>query len=342
MFINVIFFSAGFVVNGVHNVNISTIERRYDLHSTSMGFISGSYDVSAAVLAVLIGYYGSGKRKPRLLALGIFTSAAGSFTMALPYFMSGSYTLGTTPEKTCVPGRQANNTCTEEADTTLEGYLYVFLIAQLLHGIGGTTLFTVGVSLVDDSVCSKKTPLYLGIIYGCNILGAGLGYIIGGQLLNFYIDFTSVSPSGLAPGDTRWLGAWWLGPSTAAILQLITCIPISLFGAELPGTKRIRKTRVSQAHTTSTQMSQIKCEQMKIVRMTATVLRNPCFIFITLAMTTEGMFLSGTAAFLPKFIENQYGTSAPTAAILAGNYVSFHSQFILKKKMLTVFLKKSD
>lgn len=309
--------SSGFVVNGVHNVNISTIERRYDLDSTSMGFISGSYDVSAAVLAVVIGYYGSGNRKPRLLSFGIFTSALGSCFMAMPHFVSGLYSLGTAPEKTCVSIHQANNTCAKDTDVTINGYLYMLLFSQLLHGIGGTTLFTVGVSLVDDSVCSKKTPLYLGIIYGCNILGAGLGYIVGGKLLNFYIDFSSAEYVELSPSDPRWLGAWWLGPSAAAILQIITVIPISLFGAELPDAKEIRKTRVSQAHASSTQ---IKYQHMHIIRMTIIVLRNPCFVFITLAMTTEGMFLSGTAAFLPKFIQNQYGTTASSAAILAGNW----------------------
>lgn len=236
--------------------------------------------------------------------------------MAMPHFVSGLYSLGTAPEKTCVSIHQANNTCAKDTDVTINGYLYMLLFSQLLHGIGGTTLFTVGVSLVDDSVCSKKTPLYLGIIYGCNILGAGLGYIVGGKLLNFYIDFSSAEYVELSPSDPRWLGAWWLGPSAAAILQIITVIPISLFGAELPDAKEIRKTRVSQAHASSTQ---IKYQHMHIIRMTIIVLRNPCFVFITLAMTTEGMFLSGTAAFLPKFIQNQYGTTASSAAILAGN-----------------------
>ncbi|CAG5127086.1 unnamed protein product, partial [Candidula unifasciata] len=305
----------GFVVNGIHNVNISTIERRYDLDSTSMGFVSGSYDVSAAVLAVVIGYYGSGNRKPRLLSFGIFTSALGSCFMAMPHFISGTYALGTAPEKTCVSIHEANNTCAKDTDGTVNMYLYMLLFSQLLHGLGGTTLFTVGVSLVDDSVCSKKTPLYLGIIYGCNILGAGLGYIVGGKLLNFYIDYSAKDTVHLIPSDPRWLGAWWLGPSVAAFLQIITVIPISLFGAELPGAKEIRKTRVSQAHAPT---SQIKYQHMHIVRMTIIVLRNPCFVFITLAMTMEGMFLSGTAAFLPKFIQNQYGTTASSAAILSG------------------------
>ncbi|KAH9495916.1 Solute carrier organic anion transporter member 4C1 [Bulinus truncatus] len=310
----------GFVVNGVHNVNISSIERRFDLDSTNLGFVSSAYDVSAAVLAVVIGYIGSGKRKPRLLAIAVFTSAMGSFIMALPHFIVGNYTLGMAAEKICSPGHtSSNSTCsTVSHSSPLSYYLYVFLFAQLLHGIGGTTLFTVGISLMDDSVIPKKTPLYLGIIYGCNILGSGLGYIVGGQLLNIYVDFDKVDFVRLVPGDTRWLGAWWLGPTLAACLQLVVCIPISLFGSELPGSQDVRQHRIPQAHVASSTQLTSKFQNSKFMNTTLTVVRNPCFVFITLGMTTEGMFLSGSAAFLPKFIENQYGIPASKAAVLSG------------------------
>ncbi|CAL1537259.1 unnamed protein product [Lymnaea stagnalis] len=308
----------GFIVNGVHNVNISSIERRFDLDSTNLGFVSSAYDVSAALLAVVIGYMGSGKRKPRLLAFAVFTSAVGSITMALPHFLAGQYQLGMATEKICVTGSSANLNCTAvHHSSSLSNYLYVFLFSQLLHGIGGTTLFTVGISLMDDSVMPKKTPLYLGIIYGCNIVGSGLGYIIGGQLLNIYVDFDTVDNIKLTPGDTRWLGAWWLGPTLAFCLQLVVCVPISLFGSELPGTKEVRLNRVPEAHTVALS-SNSKFKNNRFVTTTMTVIRNPCFVFITLGMTTEGMFLSGSAAFLPKFIENEYGIPASKAAVLSG------------------------
>ncbi|KAK0042545.1 solute carrier organic anion transporter family member 4C1 [Biomphalaria pfeifferi] len=315
----------GFIVNGVHNVNISSIERRFDLDSTNLGFVSSAYDVSAAVLAVVIGYIGSGKRKPRLLAIAVFISAMGSFIMALPHFVVGKYTLGMATEKICTLGLTSHlhhmnvSSCTTlSRSSPLSLYLYVFLFAQLLHGIGGTTLFTVGISLMDDSVIPKKTPLYLGIIYGCNILGSGLGYIIGGQLLNIYVDVDKVHSVKLVPGDTRWLGAWWLGPTLAACLQLIVCIPISLFGSELPGSLDVRQHRIPQAHRASSTQLTSKFKNNKFMTTTLTVVRNPCFVFITLGMTTEGMFLSGTAAFLPKFIENQFGVPASKAAVLSG------------------------
>ena len=45
----------------------------------------------------------------------------------------------------------------------LQSYLGVLMFSMVLHGIGGTTLYTVGVGLLDDSVPATSSPLYLGI-----------------------------------------------------------------------------------------------------------------------------------------------------------------------------------
>lgn len=47
-------------------------------------------------------------------------------------------------------------------------------------------------------------------------------------------------------------------------------------------------------------------------------MKNPAFLFISLAGTFEGFSTSGMATFLPKLIQNQFGTSAAWAAILSG------------------------
>ena len=47
-------------------------------------------------------------------------------------------------------------------DTGLQKYLYVFLLGQMLHGMGGTTLLITGVALLDDSVSSTSSPFYVG------------------------------------------------------------------------------------------------------------------------------------------------------------------------------------
>ena len=51
--------------------------------------------------------------------------------------------------------------CSSESD--LQHYLYVLILGQLLHGLGGTTLYTVGVALIDDSVSANSSPMYIGM-----------------------------------------------------------------------------------------------------------------------------------------------------------------------------------
>ncbi|GFN86617.1 solute carrier organic anion transporter family member [Plakobranchus ocellatus] len=400
-------FVLGFLVNGVHNINISSIERRYSLSSTNMGFVSSSFDISASTVALVIGYYGSGKRKPRLLAITILVSAVGSFIMASPHFLSESYSLGTTSDQmlctamnhkssrtsyvdiaatkglSSLPassgyvsqtdnktGNNSNSVsngnvrhsqaCSQQglnADVSEEAhFFYVFVLAHMLHGVGGTALFTVGASLIDDSVDAQRTPLFLGLVYGSNILGSGTGYIAGGQLLRVYVD-TDVfgsgegAPPGLTHEDTRWVGAWWIGPSIAGLLQLFLCFPLSLYGAELPQARKVRLNRVSQAHSSSGAVAtkspkpSFSCASpCHIVRLTLEILRNPCFTFVTLAMTTEAMFVSGCAAFLPKIVENEFNISASSAAfvsglsvvpaafcgLLLGGYVAKHFAFTIR------------
>lgn len=50
----------------------------------------------------------------------------------------------------------------------------------------------------------------------------------------------------------------------------------------------------------------------------AALLKNPTFLFLNLAGASEGMLISGFAAFLPKLIENQFAVNASDAALLLG------------------------
>ena len=49
----------------------------------------------------------------------------------------------------------------KEGDWTLSSYLTLLLIGQMMHGLGGSTLITVGYSFIDDSVTAATSPLYI-------------------------------------------------------------------------------------------------------------------------------------------------------------------------------------
>lgn len=56
----------------------------------------------------------------------------------------------------------ANATCTASRNSSLRQYLYVFILGQLLLGVGGTPLYTLGTTFIDDSVPKHKSSLYIG------------------------------------------------------------------------------------------------------------------------------------------------------------------------------------
>ncbi|XP_060072652.1 solute carrier organic anion transporter family member 4C1-like [Ylistrum balloti] len=320
-FLSFFAFIQGFVVNGINNVNTTTIERRFGLPSSKVGSISSAYDVSAAIIGLIISHLGSGRNKPKYLSLAAGSMAIGSFVMTLPHFTNGLYLWGENTRGTCSEMTEPN-TC--NTDDSLQNYLYVFLLGQALHGVGGTTLYIVGVSLMDDSVPATSSPMYIGIFYSFATFGPALGYIIGGQMLNVYVDFNE--PEGnsgkLTPGDPRWVGAWWVGFLVASLVMVSVAIPIAAYGVELPAAKKVRDTRVSQMHNDqmidSKSKEEIGSSLKDLPHSFWILLTNPAFTLITLAGAAEGLSTSGFATFMPKLIQNQFGTTAAWASILGG------------------------
>ncbi len=50
----------------------------------------------------------------------------------------------------------------EEVDSNLQNYLYVLILGQILHGVGGQTLYGLGIIFIDANVRTKSSPVYQG------------------------------------------------------------------------------------------------------------------------------------------------------------------------------------
>ena len=93
---------AGFVVNGIFNVNVTSLERQFHLKSTELGLVAASYDLSAAFFGIFASYLGSGRYKPRWLTASAVLLAVASLLMALPHFTTEQYQWGKAYVSTCV------------------------------------------------------------------------------------------------------------------------------------------------------------------------------------------------------------------------------------------------
>lgn len=89
-----LFFFLGIVVNGLVNISISTIEKRYELKSSLTGLISSSYDISFCLLSLFVSFFGERGHKPRWLSFASFMIGLGAFVFSLPRFFSGAYQIG--------------------------------------------------------------------------------------------------------------------------------------------------------------------------------------------------------------------------------------------------------
>lgn len=214
-----------------------------------------------------------------------------------------------------------NRTSCTTSSSSLFNYLYVFILGQLLLGVGGTPLYTLGTAFIDDSVPTHKSSLYIGIGYSMSVLGPAVGYVLGGQLLTLYIDVDLGQSTDITEDDPRWLGAWWIGFLMSWFLAWSLIIPFSCFPKHLPGTAEIQDGKTSQAHQSNSLQNTDGNFGQSFKDFPAALknlMRNTVFMCLVLSTCSEALVTTGFATFLPKFIENQFGLSSSSAATLGG------------------------
>ena len=88
-------------MNGINNVNTTSIERRFGLPSSQVSLISSIYDIAAGLFVIPISYYGAYAHQPRMLSLAALVFSLGSFVMAIPHFTTPLYELGESVADQC-------------------------------------------------------------------------------------------------------------------------------------------------------------------------------------------------------------------------------------------------
>ncbi|XP_022104544.1 solute carrier organic anion transporter family member 4A1-like [Acanthaster planci] len=314
----------GLVINGYINTGIGTIERRFELSSRASGLIVSMYDITCAILVLFVTYVGGRGHKPKWLTWGLIFMGTGSAIFALPHFTTGLYqpvvgadsilcTNDTSGEPQCQDGTGG--------DSSLSNYFYLFLVAQVFHGIGALPLYTLGVTLLDESVTTKQTGLYLAWFYGFSALGPALGLVSGGVFLGIYTDLRADSVN-VTSSDPAWVGAWWIGFVIGAILSYIVAIPMSGFPTELPTTAKIRAEKESQAHIAGHEEEVTRpnfgTKLSDIPKAVKYLFINPTFVCVSLAASAESLVISGFATFSPKILGIQYGLSPGVSSAIVG------------------------
>uniref|UniRef100_A0A3Q3W8N9 Solute carrier organic anion transporter family member n=1 Tax=Mola mola TaxID=94237 RepID=A0A3Q3W8N9_MOLML len=335
--------------------SITQIERRFDIPSSLIGVIDGSFEMGNLLVIAFVSYFGAKFHRPRLIAIGTLIMTAGTYLIALPHFLQGPYKYETSVSHkvadnssegmlpcnsnysltdTNVPDLVARTACDKAAGSSL--WFYVF-VGNMLRGIGETPIMPLGVSYLDDFSREENTPFYLACIHTVGILGPMFGFMLGSFLSKIYVDIGSADLDSITINykDSRWVGAWWLGFIVTGTVVLLSGIPFWFLPRSLP--KQGQEESQSKSTELATMVEQENFlpeenqdHQQKEKALTFQELakdfipslkrlfRNSIFSLMILTYLVAVNGFIGMITFKPKFLEQIYGQSASKAIFLIG------------------------
>ena len=97
----------------------------------------------------------------------MFLLGIASLLFTLPHFLTGDYQYTSANSTLLCPAEDSDADCTtgENSISELSQYLYVFMFAQVVFGIGAPSVYSLGVTFIDESVPSHTAGFYVGKSY---------------------------------------------------------------------------------------------------------------------------------------------------------------------------------
>ncbi|XP_028391406.1 solute carrier organic anion transporter family member 4A1-like [Dendronephthya gigantea] len=312
----------GMIISGFTAAGLTSMERRFQLSSKQAGMIVAAHDVSSLVFVVFVSYYGETRHKAKWIGIGALVTSIGCLLFALPHVLAGKYSpnerVGSSLEDAlCSPTSRNQTTTCENLSASEWKYMFVFIGAKLVLGVGMTPAFTLGPAYIDENVSPEVAPMYIGVWFIATFFGPGVGYLAGGTLMNIYVDLIQPPDMDLTPSDPRWVGAWWLGYVCGGTILLLTSLLILAYPREMPGTKQIRAKAVRDGKVKEKNQN-LHGRMSEIIPATKYLICNAVYMCNTLALTGTGLVVQGLAPFISKFLQSQFGANTADAGIFAG------------------------
>ena len=213
-------YTAGFV-----STVLSTVERRYNFSSTAAGFITCIYEITYTLAVIFVWCFGGRGHTAKWLGMGCFIQGIGCLIFMSPQFI---FFNNTPPEAADNQFQLCSTNVTEVTCNSSNTVAYLLLLlGQIVIGIGASTVYSIGITYLDELVHPKYISFHLAIIYVVQLIGPTIGFGLGGALLSIYVD-PWVSTD-LIKSDTNFIGAWWLFFLVTGILSLLISIPFFMY-----------------------------------------------------------------------------------------------------------------
>ncbi|OQR66395.1 solute carrier organic anion transporter family member 4A1-like [Tropilaelaps mercedesae] len=292
----------GFINNGITTSVSAHIERRFELKSVDIGLVYAGYNIASFACITPVSYLLANSHRPRVLALGGLINTISYFLFTVPHWIA--------PEHEHAAASHSSLTCAIESsscrqsDMNLESYKGIFIIANILHGIGSSPFYTIGVAYLDDNTPAERSGLYIATFYATAILGPACGVMMGGYFSSLpenLRDITGFSSGALARSET-WVGNWWLGYLISGIVCAALTLPMAFFPKLIDplktggqGSVASKKSAVSENLDNKTFLQYMRF-----------LLTNPIFITLSLAAASETFVATATFAFRNSCPPRQY------------------------------------
>ena len=286
-------------------VNIATIEKRYNLNSRESSLISSVYDVSVTVSILFVTILGSRTHKPRVLGTAFFVLGAGSLVFASPHFLAGSYSVSSSISAVELCDGVPDSSTREDCSTRSDLAYALFILGNVLLGLGSAPLYTLGPAYLAQSVIPRKLPVFLGVFYAMTAVGPALGFVGGSFLLRVWVHPGS-KPEGITETDPQFVGAWWISYVLSWALSWVFAGPFLAFPKILVPSLYIPPPKIPLG---------------EYVRSLKAVVTNKTWAAITLAISGEALFVGGAALFMSKMVSSLYGLPPSRAGLLVGAMV---------------------
>ncbi|XP_040091233.1 solute carrier organic anion transporter family member 1C1 isoform X1 [Oryx dammah] len=338
------------LAEGYLKSTITQIERRFDIPSSLVGIIDGSFEIGNLLVIAFVSYFGAKLHRPKIIGAGCLIMGVGTLLIAMPQFFMEQYkyeryspvsnsTLSISPclldSNNSLPipvvekSQSKINECQVDASSSM--WVYVFL-GNLLRGFGETPIQPLGIAYLDDFASQDNAAFYIGCVQTVAIIGPIFGFLLGSLCAKLYVDtgFVNLDHITITPRDPQWVGAWWLGYLIAGSITLLAAVPFWCLPRTLPR-PRSREDSSSSSEKSKfimddhTDYQTPPGEKAKIMEMARDFLPslkslfgNPVYFLYLCASTVQFNSLFGMVTYKPKYIEQQYGQSASKANFVIG------------------------
>ncbi|XP_074839830.1 solute carrier organic anion transporter family member 1C1-like isoform X2 [Carettochelys insculpta] len=365
------FFAKGF--SGSYMKSMATqIERQFEIPSSIVGLIDGSFEIGNLMVMLLVSYLGPKVHRPRVMAVGCLIMSFGIFLSVMPHFLMGRYDYERIPltednssislsacslalsshhstsDAVEMNRKLKNSGCEKRASS----HLWIFvLMGNLLHGIGEAPIMPLGISYVDDFAKEENSAFYIGAIRSFGMLGPMFGFLLGSFCANLWVDIGVVDLESvtITPKDIRWVGAWWLGLLICGIASFLSSLPFWFLPYSIPkeGEERNLKKLSESSVTIQEDHCNIKPKFSEAVKDFLPTLKkllgNPVFLVYLLLTVLQYNSVVGIITFETKFMEQLFNIAVSRAILLIGvvllpltSLSMFLGGYIIKKFKLRI------